>query len=101
MTESSSTGEHSDFDLPLSLDDSDADGVLDGVEVAAGMNPLSADSDGDDVCDGGIAVGGSCNTAGPEQLPTDCDVRDLYVLERHLQGASVTVENACDAWLGL
>ena len=41
-------------------DDDDNDGVLDEAERLAGTNPLSADSDGDGVCDGPVAVAGQC-----------------------------------------
>lgn len=42
-------------------DDSDADGVLDSVEVASGsLDPTNPDTDGDGLCDGGLGVSGVC-----------------------------------------
>ena len=50
----------------------------------------------------GAFVAKRCNVVGPSDGgATDCDVRDLYVLDRYVGGQAVTVENACDAWLGL
>lgn len=43
-----------------------------------------------------------CNVVGPsDQGVSDCDVRDLYVLDRFLAGAPVTVENVCFPYTGL
>jgi formylglycine-generating enzyme required for sulfatase activity len=42
-------------------DDSDADGLLDSVEVASGsLDPTNPDTDGDGLCDGGLGVSGVC-----------------------------------------
>jgi YVTN family beta-propeller protein len=43
-----------------------------------------------------------CNVIGPSDGgASDCDVADIYVLQRFLAGESVTVENGCRAYTGL
>jgi len=43
-----------------------------------------------------------CNVIGPSDGGTsDCDVADSFILQRFLSGSPVSVENACDAYLGL
>jgi hypothetical protein len=32
---------------------------------------------------------------------SDCDVEDIFVLERKLAGEFVVIENVCDAYFGL
>jgi hypothetical protein len=43
-----------------------------------------------------------CNVIGPSDGgASDCDVADIYVLQRFLAGKSATVENTCQAYTGL
>jgi hypothetical protein len=45
-----------------------------------------------------------CNVIGayaPEGDGSDCDVADLFVLKRHANGLSVTVQNVCKPYFGL
>ncbi|MFK7886562.1 MAG: hypothetical protein AB8G16_06800 [Gammaproteobacteria bacterium] len=54
--------------------DTDADGAIDGIEIAAGSNPLVADSDGDGLSDGfELANGLNALATGDELLDLDND----------------------------
>ena len=42
-----------------------------------------------------------CNVIGPSDGGvSDCDIADVFILQRFLAGSPVTVENTCDAYLG-
>jgi hypothetical protein len=42
-----------------------------------------------------------CNVIGePDGGVSDCDIADIFVLQRFLAGGSVTVANSCDAYTG-
>jgi hypothetical protein len=53
---------------------------------------------------GGSAVANPnrCNVIGPSDGGvSDCNIADVFVLQRFLAGSPVTVANTCDAYLGL
>ena len=83
--------------------DSDADGVLDGIEIALGIDPNNADSDDDGVPDGAEVAAGT--DPGVSQFPCDVDavagrsVGDLLLLQQHLLNSVVLSANeqiVCD-----
>jgi hypothetical protein len=39
-----------------------------------------------------------CNVFGPDDGSADCNVVDAFLISRHVLGATVTLENACQAW---
>jgi hypothetical protein len=42
-----------------------------------------------------------CNVVGdPDGGASDCDIADIFVLQRFLAGGSVTAANSCDAYTG-
>jgi hypothetical protein len=42
-----------------------------------------------------------CNVIGPSDGGvSDCDVADIFILQRFLAGSPVSVANACDAYSG-
>ena len=47
----------------------------------------------------GPFVADRCNLVGPSEPGTDCTVQDLMVLDRMVEGATVSGENVCDAFL--
>jgi hypothetical protein len=173
-TATDGTGNTSEFSAGPEPD-TDGDGIPDiyetdtGVYVSptnTGTDPTNPDSDGDGVCDGEGVVGGTCDTAGPDNCPfvgpadqtnsdalpagdvcqcgdldddgaidaddvtiarqhlvgatigvtydlprcnvagpsdggaSDCDVADIFVLERIVAGRPATVENTCEASTG-
>lgn len=55
--------------------DDDNDGLPDADEIAAGTDPLKADTDGDDYCDGDIVVPGKC-TEKNDPCPAVADETD-------------------------
>jgi hypothetical protein len=52
----------------------------------------------------GIPLGGAfdatrCNVIGPSDAGvSDCDIADIFILQRFLAGSPVTVETNCDAY---
>jgi hypothetical protein len=54
----------------------------------------------------GVPLGGTfdptrCNVIGESDGGvTDCDIADIFILQRFLAGSPVTVENTCDAYSG-
>jgi cysteine-rich repeat protein len=75
--------------------DLDGDGVVDADDVTIARQHLV-----------GAAIGVSyyltrCNVTGPSDGGvSDCDVADIYVLERVVEGESVAVENTCQSYTG-
>jgi hypothetical protein len=50
---------------------------------------------------GGTFVANRCNVIGPSDGGvSDCDVADIFVLQRFMDGGSVTIENTCDGYSG-
>jgi hypothetical protein len=49
----------------------------------------------------GLFIPERCNVIGPSDGgASDCDVADIYVLQRVVAGKSATVENSCRAYTG-
>jgi hypothetical protein len=47
----------------------------------------------------GTFVATRCNVIGPSDGGvTDCDVADIYVLQRVVAGGAITIENTCAAY---
>ena len=52
----------------------------------------------------GVPLGGTfdatrCNVIGPSDGGvSDCDIADIFILQRFLTGSPVSVENTCDAY---
>jgi hypothetical protein len=76
--------------------DVNEDGVVDATDLQIASEHLVGRTES------GSFVAKHCNVIGPSDGgATDCDVRDLYVLERAVGGDGALLENACDAYQGL
>ncbi len=84
-----------DNDGPLG--DTDGDGIINSVETTLGTQPDNADSDGDGVCDGAIAVAGVCvageNAAGGQNTDGDALI-DALDSDDDGDGVLTTAEDA-------
>ena len=50
---------------------------------------------------GGTFIATRCNVIGPSDGGvSDCDIADIFILQRFLAGSPVTVANTCDAYSG-
>jgi hypothetical protein len=74
--------------------DVDNDGTVDGADRTSFQAWLVGSSGG------GAFVDTRCNVIGPNTSPpaTACDIADIFVISRFLDGAPVTVGNDCPAF---
>ncbi len=71
------------------------DGLVDGTDVIRAQENLVG------ATLGGTFVATRCNVIGPSDGGVaDCDVSDIFVLQRFVNGQSVTLENVCAAYFG-